>query len=397
MKKNLLTIFSISMIVLAFSVFSYAQQESRTASAAASKYVISADAGGVNFIEGRVAISRPAGRSGLLLKGDQVRIGDKISTEADGKAEILLNPGSYIRLGGNSSFEFVETSLENLQINLHRGSAMFEVITTNNFTFAVNTPKATFNVIRSGVYRIDVMDDGTGKIEVWSGRAQIGDDDTTVKKGRTATVGGEDDVAVARFSTKERDNLEEWSRTRARELAKANERLERNVLRSTLLSSFSMNRWSLYDSYGLWVYDPFFGGNTFLPFGYGWSSPYGFGFRRDIWYYRLPTYIYYYPPRNINPPVNNPNPGGNPTTGGNPNADARTENRNRRSDSGNTSRPVPPFEQVDRDNGRSRVERNTGVEVPNFPSRSMPRVVVPSTSAPTGIPTQTGGRDSQRP
>ncbi len=391
MKKNLLTIFSISAIVLAFSVFAFAQQESRTASTGASKYVISAEAGGVNYIQGRVAISRKTGRSGLLLKGDQVKIGDRVSTETDGKVEILLNPGSYIRLGGNSIVEFVDTSLENLQIKLNRGSAMFEVITSNEFTFAVNTPKATFNVVKSGVYRVDVMEDGTGKIEVWKGKAQIGEAENAeeVKKGRTASVGG-DNVAVAKFDRDERDDLEEWSRTRAKELAKVNDRLERNALRGTLLSGFSMNRWSLYDSFGLWVYDPFWGGHCFLPFGYGWSSPYGFGFGRDIWSYRLPSWVYYNPPRNNNPPVNQ-NPGGNA------NGTVKTTNPNGRGNTRDATRAVPPFEQVDRQNGRGRV-RDTGIDTSSdFPSRSTPRVFIPAPSSDPGIPTQTGGRGGTRP
>ncbi len=392
MKKNLLTIFSISTFVLAFSIFTFAQ-ENRSAVTGAGKYVISAEAGGVNYLQGRVAISRKNGRSGLLLKGDQVKIGDKVSTEADGKTEILLNPGSYLRVGGNSSFEFLDTSLENLQINLTRGSAIFEVITTEDFTFAVNTPKATFNVVKSGVYRVDVMEDGTGKIEVWKGKAQIGEnEDAEVKKGRTATVGG-NNVAVAKFDRDERDDLEEWSRSRAKELTKVNDRLERNNLRSSLISGFNMNRWSLYDSFGLWVYDTSFGGYCFLPFGYGWSSPYGFGYGRDIWGFRLPRYVYYYPPRNINPPVNPPTPGGNT------NGTVRTTNPNGRGNPRATTRSTPPFERVDRSNGRGNV-RNSGVDMtdPFPPIRSTPRVLVPSAPpSESAIPTQSGGRGGKRP
>lgn len=391
MKKNLLTVFSISAIVLAFSVFSFAQ-ENRTVSSGASKYVISAEAGGVNYLQGRVSIARKFGRSGLLLKGDSVKIGDRVSTEEDGKAEILLNPGSYIRLGGNSSFEFVDTSLENLQIKLDRGSAIFEVITSNDFTFAVNTPKATFNVVQSGVYRVDVMNDGTGKIEVWKGKAQIGEDeDATVKKGKTATVGG-NDVAVAKFDRDERDDLEQWSRDRAKELTKVNDRLERQNLRSTLISGFNSNSWNLYDSYGLWVYDPFWGGYCFLPFGYGWSSPYGFGYGRDIWGFRLPRYIFLQPPPVYNMPTNPQNPNSiarTPrarTNSDNPNTTQRT---NRAVPPEATERITPPFRQVDQTNGRGRTN-DTGIDTSDsFPSRAtQPRVIVPAPSS---------GNDVQRP
>jgi hypothetical protein len=64
------------------------------------RYIVSARAGGVNYVEGTVAVIRKSGRSGLLLKGDTLEVGDRVSTGANGKAEILLNPGSFLRLGG---------------------------------------------------------------------------------------------------------------------------------------------------------------------------------------------------------------------------------------------------------------------------------------------------------
>ncbi len=369
MKKNLLTVFSISVAVFAFSVFTLAQ-DSKPLSPTASKYVISAEAGGVNFVEGKVAIARKVGRTGLLLKGDSVKIGDRVSTEEMSKTEVLLNPGSYIRIGGNSSFEFEDTSLENLRINLIRGSAMFEVITTDGFAFAVNTPKASFNIVKSGVYRIDVLADGNGKIEVWKGKAQIGeDDDAFIKKGKTATT-GEDDVAFAKFDRGDRDSLEDWSRQRAKQLAKANDRLERNSLRSTLINGFNSRGWSIFDSFGLWVYDPFWGGYCFLPFGYGWSSPYGFGFGRDIWYYRLPRYVY------DRPPVTVYSPKGNST--------GTVNNTNNGGGTIREVRPamVPPFQRIDQDTGRGRVRENDDFPS-SFPSRTTPTVGFPSSKFPT--------------
>ncbi len=370
MKKNLSAVVSIFAIFLAFSTITFAQED-RGASTSVSKYVISAEAGGVNFVDGRVAVTRKVGRSGLLLKGDSVKVGDRVSTETESKAEILLNPGSYIRLGGNSSFEFASTSLEDLQIKLNRGSAMFEVITTNDFTFAVKTPKATFNIVKSGVYRVDVLEDGTGKIEVWKGKAQIGDDeDAEIKKGKTATVGG-DDVALAKFDRDERDSLEEWSRNRAKELAKVNDRLERRTLRSTLISSFDMNRWNMFDSFGLWVYDPFWGGYCFLPFGYGWSSPYGFGFGRDIWYYRLPNYVYIQPPPRVNQPTGNGNSGNPPVR----------EVRNP---------TVPTFQRIDQANGRRRITNDVDSSG-GFPGRNpTPIIVLPQ--SPNSSSSETKGK-----
>ncbi|MEZ5429429.1 MAG: FecR family protein [Pyrinomonadaceae bacterium] len=391
MKRNLLTVLSIgAMFVLFLSGAVFAQDGPRT-STAASKFVISAEAGGVNFVKGRVTVTRKVGRSGYLLKGDTVKIGERISTAEDGKVEVLLNPGSYIRLGGDSSFEFLDTSLDNLQIKLHSGSAMFEVITSNDFAFAINTPKATFNVVKSGVYRVDVLEDGTGKMEVRKGRALVGDDeDAKIKKGRSATVDG-DDVAMTKFDRGEKDDLEMWSRDRAKELDKINDRLERQRLRNTLITGFAANRWNFYDSFGLWILDPYYDYYCFLPFGYGWSSPYGFRYGRDIWWFRLPRYIYFQPP-----------PPRYPT--GNPNATTTPPNNTSRNPGNTGRRAVPPFQTVDRDNSRERFpnRRMDPTNIDTFPTRTLPSGVPspPSNSdsrqrQPTTPPMQrTRGRDN---
>ncbi len=176
---------------------------------------------------------------------------------------------------------------------------MFEVITDREFKFSVNTPKSQFKIVESGVYRVDVLNGGSGKIAVWKGKAEIGEGRAaTVKGGREATVIA-DQVAVAKFDRDKTDVLTTWSKTRAKELAKINSRLERDNLRNTLLNSFNRNSWNLYNSYGLWVFDRFSRSYCFLPFGYGWSSPYGFGFGRDIWYFRLPRVIYNQPPIHV--------------------------------------------------------------------------------------------------
>ena len=140
---------------------SIAQSERELAVAAAGdKYVISAKAGGVNYVEGAVAVVRKAGTSGYLMRRDEIQIGDRVSTGADGKAEILLNPGSYLRVGPNTAFEFISTSLDDVRIRVDSGSAIFEVYAADEFSVAVITPKTMFDLIESGVYRIDVLTQG---------------------------------------------------------------------------------------------------------------------------------------------------------------------------------------------------------------------------------------------
>ena len=286
-------------------------QDRTLSSAAGDKWVITAKAGGVNYAQGAVNIIRQEGKAGLLLKGDAVDVGDRVSTGADGRVEVLLNPGSYLRVAEHSEFQFKTTQLEDLQIDVTRGSVMLEVFADNDFRVAVNTPKNEYDLVESGVYRIDVAADGNARIEVWKGKAEVGD--AILKGGKTASsLNGQ--VAVARFDRDERDDFETWSRDRAKELAKATNSLRDRTLRTSLMRSFIGGRWNMYNSFGLWVYDASFGRYCFLPFGYGWSSPYGYGFGANIGWYGLPRVVYY-PPTYANPGTRNPPAGTAPPAG----------------------------------------------------------------------------------
>jgi hypothetical protein len=380
MKNSIFKVLALSAAtLLVFSGVSLAQtkddDDRRAISAASSIYVISAKAGGVNYTEGKVAVNRKNGKSGYLIKGDSLEIGDKVSTGADGKAEILLNPGSFVRLAENTEFEFITTSLEDLKIKLTRGSAMFEVFAANEFRVAVSAPKTDFYLVKSGVYRIDVPNDAAAVIDVWKGSAQVGDGATAaLKSGQRATVSG-GEVAVAKFDRDEKDSLEQWSKDRSKQLAKINASLDRRTLRTSLLSSF--RSWNMYDSFGLWVYNPFSGSYCFLPFGYGWRSPYGFGFGRDIWSVPLPPVITSAPApiRTNNPPPPTKNPGLLGPGG-------RTQTDSATTRSGEEVRVIrPPYTKVQQDVGSGFPSTSFPSEVDRFPGRSPSRVVVDTPSA----------------
>ncbi len=381
MKKSLLQIFVLTAASVFLSGFAYAQQDSRVTSAAGDMYVISAKAGGVNYVEGKVAVARKNAKSGYLIKGDNVEIGDRVVTGTDGKAEILLNPGSYVRLGEKSAFEFVSTNLEDLKLKLNSGSAIFEVFAGKDFLVSVMTPQANFYLIESGIYRIDVLPDGTKKIEVWKGKAQIGDKTgTIVKGGKVATIQN-GQLALTKFDRDEKDALETWSKLRAKELAKINSTLQRRAMRDTLLNSYNSNNWNFYNSFGLWVYDRFSSNFCFLPFGYGWSSPYGYGFNYDFWSYRFPRYVYTQPPPGN---AGSQNPGGN-------NANTAIGSSINPSNSVRSERlSTPPFQRL----GGFGTRGNSNPDVFDSGSASMPssRSSFPSAAPPPSAPVESSAK-----
>jgi FecR protein len=290
------TFFLVTLICLAFSTVLFAQ----TASTAVSDmYLISSKAGKVNLVEGAVLVERNDGKNTGLNKNDELVMAEKVSTGSNGKAEILLNPGSYLRLGENSEFEFATTNLDDLQLKLNRGSAIFEVITDSEqgFIVGIQTPQTKAFILESGVYRIDVLADNSTKVSVWKGKAQVGEKDAQFIKGGKSAMVKNSQVVVAKFDRDNKDALDNWSKLRAKDLMAINAKLREGNLRNSLINSFSNRGWNTYESYGVWVFNRFTRTWCFLPFGNSWNSPYGWGYNYDLWDCKMPmTIIYSQPP-----------------------------------------------------------------------------------------------------
>jgi hypothetical protein len=378
--------FAAIIVIVAASVFTAFAQD-RAPSAAGEKYVISAKAGGVNFVQGTVGVVRKNGRSGVLLKKDELGIGDRVSTGTDGKVEILLNPGSYVRVGGNSAFEFRTTDLSDVNLLVHRGSVIFEVFASNDFVVNVHGPKSKFVLVDSGVYRLDV-DGDESKLSVWKGKARVGSETGELMKGgRESTVDG-GQIMVAKFDRDDKDDLDTWSKARSKELSKMLASLDRNTMRTALMRSYLGGRWNLFNSFGLWIYDPFRSSYCFMPFGYGWSSPYGYGYDRYLYWYNFPPYIYY--PRNPGPVVTPPG-GGTPTSPGPGPIDRRGSGRFPTVASG-----PPPFTQMQKQEGGTVFPSGRGGgRFPSGDSGSSAPTYVPSfPSSPSPSKSDSGGSSS---
>ena len=88
------------------------------------KFVISARAGGVNAVTGRASMRHGNTEWQQLTIKEDLEAGDVVKTGLDGRVEMLLNPGSYLRMGENSELELSDNSLENLEVRLIRGTAI---------------------------------------------------------------------------------------------------------------------------------------------------------------------------------------------------------------------------------------------------------------------------------
>lgn len=274
--KSALTVLATLILAASSSAQNRNQDRKPIPRAEMSNYVVSAKAGVVNIVEGEASVirARPFAIPEMLISGDELQPGDMVKTGANGRAEILLNPGCYLRLGDSSQFVFSFDDFTSNKVKLLSGSAVIEASAIDGYIF-VETPNAKFEIARTGLYRFNAGGDGKPEIIVRKGRALVGD--ATIKAGKQAIVEGGTAV-IAKLNKQEVDALDDWSKTRAKALIAANNSLSNRGMRSATGMAVMNNN--------AWIYDPFCRCYTFLPFTGGFSSPYGWGYSNynPYWY-----------------------------------------------------------------------------------------------------------------
>src|ERR1700746_3358443 len=110
--------------------------------------------GTLNYVEGQASIGDQTLDSHAVGNAD-LQNGQVLET-GDGKAEILLTPGVYLRLGSNSSVKMISNSLTNTQVSLREGEVMLEVdqLYKENFIH-ISQPGADTRVVKAGLYDFD--------------------------------------------------------------------------------------------------------------------------------------------------------------------------------------------------------------------------------------------------
>ena len=250
-------------ILLACGTWSYAQS------------VISAHSGVVQYAEGDVAIDNQAVHPKFAefpeLKPDQV-----IATQ-EGRVELLLTPGVFLRLSENSSVRMISNSLADTRVGFVSGSALIEVaelLENNAITFeAAGTPIV---LARKGLYRFD---SDPVRLRVYDGQARVGADGAavTVRKGREMGL-GESTLTAASFDTKDIDGFYRWSARRSEYVAAAN-LASAHVANDPRSSGYvggldsPVGRWSWNPWFGMFTYMPGGNGMYLSPFGYTYYSP----------------------------------------------------------------------------------------------------------------------------
>jgi len=133
--------------------------------------------GTINYIEGQSSIGGQA--LGEISAGSvRLRAGQSLSTQ-DGRAEVLLTPGVFLRIGNNSSVDMISPDLANTVLLLQKGRALVEVAAIrpeNNIR--INVSGASTQLLKPGLYDIDA---DHGQIRVFDGKAVVQTNDRQVE------------------------------------------------------------------------------------------------------------------------------------------------------------------------------------------------------------------------
>ena len=188
---------------------------------AAGQYVVSAMAGYIHFAEGGVLLEE---KPFEFNPAEVVHVGDgqRLRT-VDGRAEVMIIPGSFIRLAPGSEFEMIRGGLLSAEMKLNEGSAMVDLtgaVETDGITIRAGSAKVAF--LKSGLYRVDLPRDGDPSIRVYRGKAIVQRDGATVALGNKRSLriaAGGDKRKPEKFNDSEQDALGRWSKERGTLLA----------------------------------------------------------------------------------------------------------------------------------------------------------------------------------
>jgi hypothetical protein len=224
--------------------------------------VVSAKAGFVNYVDGSANVRRQ----------QQVQVGVPVQTQSGSHVELLLSPGSFLRIGENSVVVMDSVDLANIVVRVVSGTAIVDSATLNkDYPIHVTTGDVRVSIASPGVYRFS-----GGAAVVLNGKLRDDASGTTVKKGQQVTsLSGT--AQIEKLESAVSDDLDAWSQERSADLAKANVLAYRDRSASFYNSYADYSTFGIYPLNAAWLYSPFLSGFTFLPFQ-GYRSYYGYSF-----------------------------------------------------------------------------------------------------------------------
>jgi hypothetical protein len=228
------------------------------------QFLVSTKAGLVNYVQG----------SATVKAATSVPAGKVVQTGPNGAVEILLNPGSYLRMAENTKVVLEKVELYVIAVRILEGSAVIEA---NGFDkdlpLQVASGDLKMEIIKDGIYLF-----ADGKVIVVDGKIRDAANGLIYGKGyQISNDQGYRAQKVKTFTTA----LELWSQKRDAQIAQANLSVAKSLRQTQNLPIGSLlDVWLWYPAFGSFVYMP--GSRYRSPYGYRYETagtiPYGGGF-----------------------------------------------------------------------------------------------------------------------
>jgi hypothetical protein len=264
--------------------------------------VTPAKSGMVSYIQGAVYLDDALIPDPIVAQFPYMKEGGNLRT-AEGRAEVVMNPGLMMRVGENSTLRMITNRFIDTRVELTQGAAtvqLVEVAKDNGFTLVCKD--ATVVISKAGFYHFYAEPAG---IKVFSGeaRVQIGDQNIEVFAGKMLEFDG-GHASVQKFDKEQTDALDNWSGRRGELVSAANVSAARNCGNNgyTTLSPYGFAQGVPGSGYvsntpcqGNWNWNPYYSMWTYIPFMNRYCDPmWGY-----CYYNPMGAWNYYYQPRPV--------------------------------------------------------------------------------------------------
>ena len=191
------------------------------AATAQAQFVVSPRAGLVHHLDGEVLIedqelNKDATQFRWVGEGEVLRTGD------DGRCELVLAPGSMLRVGPRSSIRMLSDDITDIRLELLGGSVIIDWDSGSEDTpIRLAHGDSGIELHKHGLYRLDAYPASNPRLRVFDGEARPKHDggQATAHGGQAITLTSGD---VEGFDRKRVDSFDAWNRERTQFIAKVN-------------------------------------------------------------------------------------------------------------------------------------------------------------------------------
>ena len=264
--------------------------------------VISARAGLIQLTDGSVFLDNQR-LEPRAARFPQMEDGSELRTE-NGRAEILLTPGVFLRMGNNSSIRMISNRLADARVRFLDGSATVDAMDGSPSTaVTIVYSDYTVRIGGQGRYRFNA---NPAELKVDAGEAKVLMDGKSVAVRAGSAVPFSADLTARKFDRNAGDDLDDWTKSRNDSVARNNLDAANTPDLGGVIDDWQNDRAAYMEALGMSSYipptplsaysavagSPILGVTPYGLYGMGYASPLGFYPLFLSGYYGLPYSSY---------------------------------------------------------------------------------------------------------